>query len=67
MVMNVPMGMIVHIAHGQRKDTRKKQRWKIQWEDAWYTNVYGKHTVSNVPDGVGREKEVVKRVSFKKY
>ena len=67
MVMNVPMDMIVNIAHNQRKATRKKQRRRIQWEDAYYTNDYGKYTVLNVPEGVGQEKGVVKQVSFKKY
>ena len=67
MVMNVPMDMTVHIAPGQKKDTRKKQRRRIQWEDACYTNDYDKHTVSNTPESVGREKGVVEQVSFKKY
>ena len=67
MAMIVPMTMIVDIVYGQRRGTRKKQQRRIRWEDVCYTNDYGNHTASNVPDGVGREKRVVKHVSFKKY
>ena len=67
MAMHVPIDMIVDIVCGQRRDTRKKQRQRIRWEDVCYTNGYGNHTASNVPDGVGREKRIAKHVSFKKY
>ena len=67
MVMNVLMDMIVHIAHGLRKDTSKMQRRRTQWEVVCYTNDYGKHTLLNAPEGVGQEKGVAKQVSLKKY
>ena len=51
MATSVRKDMTVYIVCGQRRDTTRQQRRKIQWEFVCYTNV--SHTVH---DGVGREK-----------
>ena len=61
MVTNVPTDMTVVIACTQKKDTNHVPRRKIQCEIVYYTS--DSHIVH---DGVGREKGVVKRVSFKR-
>ena len=67
MAIHVLMDVIVDIVCGQRRDTKKKQQQKVGWEDAYYTNNYSNHTVSNVPDGVGRKKRVAEHLSLEKY
>ena len=68
MDMNVPPDMTVHIACTQRRDTNTMPLWRTQWEVVCYTSNYDNHTVPNaLIEGVGREKGVVKQVSFEKY
>ena len=65
--MNAPTGMTVHIVCTQKRATNHMTLQRTQWEVVCYTNNYGNHALSNVPEGVGQEKRVVRQVSFKKY
>ena len=65
---NVLTDMTVLIVRTPKKDTKPVPRRRIQWEVVCYTNDCIQHIVWNAQaDGVGREKGVVKPVSFKKY